>query len=105
MADSRTSLAEECARHGRLARSLESNNMMESVEVAQIDTRGLRELLEAYERQLIMDALEASDGHQRRAAAALGVLPSTLCEKMKRLGIRSRAVYDVESLVLETGIS
>jgi len=105
LADSRTSLAEECVHNGRLARSLEINDMMESVEIAQIDTRGLRELLEDYERQLIMDALEATQGHQRRAASALGVLPSTLCEKMKRLGIRSRAVYDVDSLVLETGIS
>ena len=83
--------------------------MMESVtefvQAAQSDARGLRELLEDYERRLILDALEASQGHQRRAAAALGVLPSTLCEKMKRLGIRSKAIYDVESVGLETGIS
>jgi DNA-binding NtrC family response regulator len=50
--------------------------------------RGLKELLAEYERSLILTALEASRGHQRRAAAALGVLPSTLCEKMRRLGIR-----------------
>jgi DNA-binding NtrC family response regulator len=36
---------------------------------------------------LIAAALQAQGGHQRRAAAALGVLPSTLVEKMKRLGI------------------
>lgn len=79
--------------------------VMETAEVTQSEARGLRELLEAYERQLILEALNASHGHQRRAAAALGVLPSTLCEKMKRLGIRSRAIYDVESAGLQTGIS
>ena len=82
--------------------------MMEAaptLEVNESDARGLREMLEDYERQLILEALRTSHGHQRRAAAALGVLPSTLCEKMKRLGIRSRAIYDVESLGLETGFS
>jgi DNA-binding NtrC family response regulator len=54
---------------------------------------GLRELLEDYERSLIISALNAADSNQRRAAAALGVLPSTLCEKMKRLGLRARPVY------------
>jgi DNA-binding NtrC family response regulator len=46
-----------------------------------------RERLDDYERRLILDALEGSGGHRRRAAAALGLLPSTLHEKMKRLGI------------------
>jgi len=41
-----------------------------------------------HERGLIAEALEASGGRQRAAAARLGVRPSTLCEKMKRLGIR-----------------
>jgi DNA-binding NtrC family response regulator len=50
----------------------------------QIDLRGL---LEAYERKLIIDALVACGGHQKRAAASLGVLPTTFHEKMKRLGI------------------
>ena len=82
--------------------------MMEAaptLEVNESDARGLREMLEDYERQLILEALQTSHGHQRRAAAALGVLPSTLCEKMKRLGIRSRAVYDMNSIGLETAIS
>ena len=82
--------------------------MMEAapaLEVNESAARGLREMLEDYERQLILEALQTSHGHQRRAAAALGVLPSTLCEKMKRLRIRSRAVYDVDSIGLETGIS
>jgi DNA-binding NtrC family response regulator len=48
---------------------------------------GFRALLDGYERRLILEALEESGGHRRRAAAALGLLPSTLHEKMKRLGI------------------
>jgi len=57
-----------------------------------VDTpgNGLRELLDNYERKLILDALAATGGHQRRTAALLGVLPTTLHEKMKRLGLRPR---------------
>lgn len=51
---------------------------------------GLKSMLEEYERSLILAALHASGGHQRRAARSLGILPSTLVEKMKRLGIRGR---------------
>jgi DNA-binding NtrC family response regulator len=50
----------------------------------------LKSLLDAYERRLIESALDASAGNQRRAAAALGVLPTTLHEKMKRLGLLRR---------------
>ena len=49
----------------------------------------LRDLVDAYERRLIEDALRGPGGNQRRAAAALGVLPTTLHEKMKRLGPRA----------------
>jgi DNA-binding NtrC family response regulator len=52
--------------------------------------RNLRELLDEYERSLIVSALEGTGGHQRRAAQILGVLPTTLHEKMKRLGLRPR---------------
>jgi DNA-binding NtrC family response regulator len=51
----------------------------------------LKNLLDAYERRLIESALAATAGNQRRAAAALGVLPTTLHEKMKRLGLLRRA--------------
>jgi DNA-binding NtrC family response regulator len=51
----------------------------------------LKNLLDAYERRLIESALAASAGNQRRAAAALGVLPTTLHEKMKRLGLLRRS--------------
>jgi DNA-binding NtrC family response regulator len=52
--------------------------------------RGLKEKMEEFERAIIQNALTAAGGNQRRAAAALGVLPTTLCEKMKRLGLRDR---------------
>ena len=51
----------------------------------------LKYLVEAYERHVIEDALRATGGNQRRAARALGVLPTTLHEKMKRLGMVRQA--------------
>jgi transcriptional regulator with GAF, ATPase, and Fis domain len=39
---------------------------------------------------LLQSALTAAAGNQRRAAAALGLLPTTLHEKMKRLGLLRR---------------
>ena len=50
----------------------------------------LKSMLDSYERQLIQSALLATDGNQRRAAASLGLLPTTLHEKMKRLGLIRR---------------
>ena len=50
----------------------------------------LRDLVDAYERRLIEEALRATAGNQRRAARVLGVLPTTLHEKMKRLGLVRR---------------
>ena len=49
----------------------------------------LKSRLLAYERQLITAALAESRGNQRRAAHRLGILPTTLHEKMKRLGLRA----------------
>jgi DNA-binding NtrC family response regulator len=54
-------------------------------------TTDLKTLVAAYERGLILDALAATGGHQRRTARRLGLLPTTLHEKMKRLGLISRA--------------
>ena len=51
----------------------------------------MKDLVEAYERHVIGEALRATQGNQRRAARALGVLPTTLHEKMKRLGLLHRA--------------
>ena len=45
----------------------------------------LKDLVDAYERGLIDAALAATRGNQRQAAFRLGVLPTTLHEKMKRL--------------------
>jgi DNA-binding NtrC family response regulator len=50
----------------------------------------LKDMMEEYERTLLLQALTAAAGHQRRAAAVLGILPTTLHEKMKRLGIPTR---------------
>ena len=58
----------------------------------------LRGLLEAYERRLILAALAAVGGRQRRAADLLRILPSTLHEKMKRLGIRPHRVQRLRAL-------
>jgi DNA-binding NtrC family response regulator len=46
-------------------------------------------LVREYEKRLIAGALAAAHGSQRRAAAVLGVLPTTLNMKMKRLGLRA----------------
>jgi DNA-binding NtrC family response regulator len=60
----------------------------------------LKDLVDAYERHVIDDALQAASGNQRRAAQALGVLPTTLHEKMKRLGLRRRAEPELATMAL-----
>jgi DNA-binding NtrC family response regulator len=50
---------------------------------------GLSEALSRYERQLIEAALRRAGGVQKRAAELLGLKPTTLNEKIKRLGIRT----------------
>jgi len=55
---------------------------------APAEGRDLKTLVNEYERQLILSALGATRGHQRRAARCLGISPSSLHEKMKRLGIK-----------------
>jgi len=54
----------------------------------------LRTLLDRYERSLIEAALQTSHGNQRRAARTLGILPTTLYEKMRRLGLLRRTRLD-----------
>ena len=66
-----------------------------------VDTAtSLKSLVDAYERQLIQSALTAAAGNQRRAAAALGLLPTTLHEKMKRLGLLRRPAPSPEQLAV-----
>jgi DNA-binding NtrC family response regulator len=50
----------------------------------------LRDLLASVEKSLVVVALLAAEGNQKRAAAALGVLPSTLSEKLRRFGLLAR---------------
>jgi DNA-binding NtrC family response regulator len=64
---------------------------------------GLKERVAAYERRLIQEALWMAGGNQRRAAVALGCLPTTLNEKMRRLGLRGRD-HAVRPEPLTTGI-
>ncbi len=47
-----------------------------------------QQAVEEYEKSLIRAALAESSGVQRRAAELLGMKPTTLSERMKRLGIR-----------------
>jgi DNA-binding NtrC family response regulator len=62
-------------------------------EVALKNVNGsLKDMVREFERQLIEAALAATAGNQRRAAATLGLLPTTLHEKMKRLGLLRRGV-------------
>ena len=71
----------------------ESTMLMHEPAVASADTparKDLKTLLEDYERSLILEALETTRGNQRQAAFALGILPTTLHEKLKRLGLWSR---------------
>lgn len=62
----------------------------DTVDAIRASARDLKTLVEDYERGLIQTALVEAGGHQRRAAASLGLLPTTLCEKIKRLGLRGR---------------
>lgn len=68
--------------------------MQQAVANNGVASLNLKALLDAYERQLIQTALSAAAGHQRRAAASLGLLPTTLHEKMKRLGLVKRPPAD-----------
>jgi DNA-binding NtrC family response regulator len=51
----------------------------------------LKARLEDYERSLIEGALSATGGNQRQAARRLGILPTTLHAKIRRLGIERPA--------------
>jgi DNA-binding NtrC family response regulator len=62
-------------------------------EVALKNVNGsLKDMVREFERQLIEAALASTAGNQRRAAASLGLLPTTLHEKMKRLGLLRRGI-------------
>ncbi len=64
----------------------------------QTDRPVLRDLLTSFERNIIATALFAAGGNQKRAAAALGVLPTTFQEKLRRFGlVNHRSGRDVRS--------
>jgi len=65
----------------------ERTEMQQAGQATHSSNTSLKLLLDSYERQLIQTALSAAAGNQRRAAASLGLLPTTLHEKMKRLGL------------------
>jgi DNA-binding NtrC family response regulator len=71
----------------------QEETMAESLALYSMGSRSamtsLKRLVEDYERRLILDALARARGNQRRAAAELGCLPTTLNEKMRRLGLRA----------------
>lgn len=48
----------------------------------------LKDSVREYERDLIVNALEKADWNQKEAAVILGVNPSTLNEKLKRLNVK-----------------
>ena len=65
--------------------------VMSETASARLGGSSLKARLEAYERSLIEAALVTTSGNQRQAAFHLGVLPTTLHEKMKRLGLIPKA--------------
>lgn len=69
---------------------IQSQALSETYPESQTRRPTLKGLMESYERSLIQAALEATAGNQRRAAVSLGLLPTTLHEKMKRLGLLRR---------------
>jgi len=49
---------------------------------------GLKDALELLERHIILNVLEQTNGNQHDAAAVMGIKPTTLHYKLKRLGIQ-----------------
>jgi arginine utilization regulatory protein len=89
----RALLAEEEALHS-LERSLIGDLApVDRIAAGSPETKGrpLPDVVQAYERRLIEQALAACAGVQRAAALLLGLSPSTLNEKLKRLGLRPGA--------------
>jgi len=56
-----------------------------------------KDAVSEYERQLVIKALQASGGVQKRAAELLQVKPTTLHEMMKRLNISSESLAAITS--------
>ena len=54
----------------------------------------LDEALEEWERRMILDALQQTQGVQARAAKVLGVSERSLWHRIKKLGIQVRTADD-----------
>jgi len=69
------------------------DDVAEGLEISRTRARraatSFKTLLDDYERSLIRAALEATSDNRNRAALKLCLLPTTLHEKMKRLGLLS----------------
>ena len=63
-----------------------------SMAVETSSTRTLKEALEAPERQIILNVLEANQWNRHATAEALGINRTTLYKKMKRLGLEDMHV-------------
>jgi len=57
-----------------------------------IGSRSLKQALEAPERQIILDTLQANDFNRQATAEALDINRTTLYKKMKRLGLEEMAI-------------
>ncbi len=71
-----------------LPKDLEEGAVVPSAASSLPEGVGLYEAVGRYERQLIESALRRAGGVQKQAAKILGLKPTTLNEKIKRLGIR-----------------
>jgi transcriptional regulator with GAF, ATPase, and Fis domain len=82
-----------------LKRRLEASDRQLDGSRNEVSAKDLKTRIEEYERELLIDALEACGMNQVLAAKALGVRPTTLSEKLKRLGLRRsvRSRFDERS--------
>jgi two-component system response regulator PilR (NtrC family) len=71
-----------------LPKDLEAGAGVPAAAAALPEGVGLYDAVARYERQLIESALRRAGGVQKQAAKILGLKPTTLNEKIKRLGIR-----------------
>jgi len=54
-----------------------------------MENGSLKQMVEGYEKEIILAALEKTNGNQKKAARLLSVNATTLSEKLKRYNIRN----------------
>ncbi|MEN6560601.1 MAG: helix-turn-helix domain-containing protein [Acidobacteriota bacterium] len=62
------------------------------------DRAGLKKALDRLERDIIVYVLEQTNGRQNQAAKILGIKPTTLHYKLRKLGITPVRVFEAASL-------